>query len=616
MSDSEEIKARLDIVDVIREYIQLQPSAGNFRACCPFHKENTPSFMVSPEKQIWHCFGCGKGGDMFSFVQEIDGLSFPEALRLLAPKAGVTLKRQSGVGASKRNRLLDILDLSKRYFNKVLLESPKAENARKYLKNRGLTEDQIIDWQIGYSFDSWDSILNFLKQKKYTEQEILKSGMTAKAQNGNKTYDRFRGRIMFPIDDVNGNTVAFTARVSPEKEESEKQGKYINSPQTDVYDKSRVLFGLYKAKSEIRSQNLAVIVEGQMDVITAYNNGFKNVVASSGTALTAEQIKLLKRFTKNIDLAFDMDEAGQLAADRGIKEASKAEMNINVIEIPNGKDPDDCIKNNIKEWRGALQDAKPVMQYYFDKIFNNLDLKKIEDKRKGAQEFLSKIIIVKNKIDQDYWLKKLSEEINVEEYLLRETLSTSLKAKSKTEKSTISKNNSSQEFTSPAVNRNNLSIEERYSENLLALALKYLFVLEYLLSNVELDHIFGVYNRNIYKKLVKYYNINEGLDNFYKIDYNNFKEWFINEESNISENQLKSLDKLVLLSDKEFAELDDLRIKEEATKIVGNLKKLYFSNKKKILEKKIMKAEQSGDENQVNKLLDEFKSLSDESFVK
>lgn len=605
MQPSEEIKSRLDVVDVVREYIQLTQSAGNFKACCPFHKENTPSFMVSPEKQIWHCFGCGKGGDMFSFVQEIEGLNFPEALRLLAPKAGVTLKRQSGVGASKRNRLIDILDLSKRFFNKILLESPRAEAARAYLTDRGLTEDQIIDWQIGFSFDSWDSLMNFLKEKGYNEQEIFKSGMSAKAQNGDKTYDRFRGRIMFPINDVSGNTVAFTARVSPEKEKDEKQGKYINSPQTEIYDKSRILFGLDKAKNEIRAQGLVVLVEGQMDVITAYNNGFKNVVASSGTALTADQVKLIKRFTKNIDLAFDMDKAGQMAADRGIKEANKQEMNINVIEIPNGKDPDDCIKHDINEWREALQEAKPIMQYYFDKIFFKLDLEKINEKRKGAQEFLSKISSLGNKIDQDFWVRKLSEKIGVEEFLLRETLSNALKVRS--QESNVGSQNMTHE-----VKKTNSTLEVRLSENLLALALKYVFVLEYILAHVEVEYIYGNESKNIYKKLIKYYNINQELANQEKIDYNRFKTWFIEEESEINENQLKSLDKLVLLSDKEFSHLDQLQIKNEISKISGSLKKLHYADRMKKVERLIMKAEQDDDENQITKLLDEFKFLSDE----
>lgn len=610
MTDSEEIKSRLDIVEVVREYIQLQQAGGNFRARCPFHQEKSPSFMVSPEKQIFHCFGCGAGGDLFTFVQLIEGLTFPEALRLLAPKAGVKLKKQDNVKTSKRNRLLDILELSRKYYNKVLLESPRAEAARKYLKERGLDEDQILDWQIGYSFDSWDYLLNFLKGKGYNEQEIFQAGMSAKAQVGNKTYDRFRGRIMFPINDVNGSTVAFTARVSPEKEANEKQGKYINSPQTEIYDKSKILFGLDKAKKGIRDQDLAVIVEGQMDVITAYNYGFKNVVASSGTALTTEQIKLLKRFTSNIDLAFDMDDAGQRAADRGIMEASAFDINLSVVEIPGSKDPDECIRNNVKEWREALMNSKPIMQYYFDKIFSGVDLEKVENKRNCAKLFLSKIVILGSKIDHDFWLKKLSQKINIEEFLLRETLTEAIKKSG-------NENHRQIENKTPLIKKNVLSIEERYSENLLALAFKYMSVFEYLLSHVEIDFIIGESNKNIYKKLITYYNNKrEGLANSVKLDYNDFKEWLTieikNKDTKTRENQLKSLDKLVLLGDSSFLEFDELKATDETIKIVEKLRRLYFSNRMKIVERKIFESEKANDEEMVKTLLDEFKYLSDE----
>ena len=306
MQPSEEIKSKLDIVEVIRDYIKLQQAGANWRAQCPFHREKTPSFMVSQERQIWHCFGCGKGGDVFSFVQDIEGLSFVEALRLLAPKAGVTLKRQDPKLVSQRNRLLDIIDLSRRYFHKLLMESPSAKMAREYLAGRGLKTEDLEEWQIGYSPDSWDTILNFLKSRGYKENEIFLAGMVIKGQNRPGFYDRFRGRIMFPINDVNGNTVAFTARVSPEKEKEEKMGKYINSPQTQVYDKSNILFGLDKARMEIKKADKVILVEGQMDAITAYVNDFKCVVASSGTALTEEQVKILKRYTNNLIISYDI----------------------------------------------------------------------------------------------------------------------------------------------------------------------------------------------------------------------------------------------------------------------------------------------------------------------
>ncbi|MCK5357188.1 MAG: hypothetical protein KAJ48_02235, partial [Elusimicrobiales bacterium] len=230
LQPSDEIKQKLDIVDVIREYIPIKPAGMNFRANCPFHREKTPSFMVSPDKQIWHCFGCQKGGDIFSFVQEIEGIDFVEALRLLAPKAGVTLRRQDPKLTSQRNRILDILEMSRKYFHYNLLNSPAAAKAREYLKERGLIEETIEEWQIGYSPDSWDSAIKLLQGKGFKENEIFLAGIIVKSQNSSRFYDRFRARIMFPINDINSNTVAFSARVSPEKEAEEKMGKYINSP--------------------------------------------------------------------------------------------------------------------------------------------------------------------------------------------------------------------------------------------------------------------------------------------------------------------------------------------------------------------------------------------------
>ncbi|MFA6551593.1 MAG: DNA primase, partial [Patescibacteria group bacterium] len=326
MDQKDEIKSRLDLVEVIREYVQLKAVGVNFQARCPFHREKTPSFVVSPERQIWKCFGCGKGGDVFSFIMEMEGLSFIEALRELAPKAGIELKRHNPQEISKRNRLLDIMELAVKYYHKLLIEAPSAKPALAYLKNRGLSDDMIEKWQIGYSPESWDSILNFLKAGGYSEQEIFLSGLTVKKENANSYYDRFRGRIMFPINDYNGSPVAFSARVSPEREAAEKMGKYINSPQTPIYDKSRILFGLDKAKQFIRENEAAIIVEGQMDAISSHQAGVKNVVASSGTAFSAEQIKLIKRYTDNILFSFDSDAAGELATNRG-EEAARDFVN-------------------------------------------------------------------------------------------------------------------------------------------------------------------------------------------------------------------------------------------------------------------------------------------------
>ncbi|MCK4553534.1 DNA primase [Candidatus Parcubacteria bacterium] len=637
---SDEIKSRLDIVEVIRDYIQLKPAGINFRALCPFHQEKTPSFMVSPEKQIWHCFGCSKGGDIFSFVMEMEGISFVEALRLLAPKAGVTLKRQDPKLTSQRNRLLDIVGLSSKYYHKMLLEGSSAGNARKYLAERGLTNETIEEWQIGYSPDSWDDLINLLKGKGYIENEIFLAGMSVKKEGTSRFYNRFRGRIMFPIKDVNGNAVAFSARVSPEKEAEEKMGKYINSPQTMIYNKSGILFGLDKAKMEIKKQDLAIIVEGQMDVITAHQHGFTNVVASSGTALTAEQIALLKRYSPNIALAFDMDEAGDLAAERGIAHAMQAEMNIKVIELSTGKDPDECIKQNSDEWQKAVGQAKPVMQYYFDKTFVNLDLEKVEARRQAAKILLPVIAKLNNKIEQDFWLKKLSQTIDVAENYLLEALSANLRQRTPK----YAKVSNEKEITQPRRSR-----EEMLSELLLALMLKFPLHIEYVIGQINADQIIGLVNHGIYKNLIIYYNkiiddwTQQEKSNVLEINYQDFRnqleqnftpgrphqiskqDKFSSRNSNRADSpegeesnnrdkidQLRTLDRLVLLADKDFYDYNQEQAKEEIIKIIITLKKYYLANRLKEITKLIAQTEKEGGEDRLKDLMEEFKVLTEE----
>lgn len=621
MQPSDEIKSRLDIVDLIRGYIPVKAAGANFRARCPFHREKTPSLMISPEKQIWHCFGCGKGGDIFSFVMEMDGISFVEALRVLAPKAGVTLRRQDPKLASERNRLLDILEASKKYYHNYLKTNKKAAAARAYLKKRGLTEETIEEWQIGYSPDGWEEMLNFLKNKRFKENEIFLSGMIVKSSKGRGFYDRFRGRIMFPINDINGNTVAFSARVSPEKEAEEKMGKYINSPQTRIYDKIRILFGLDKAKMEIKNNDSAIIVEGQMDAISAHQHGYKNVIASSGTALTREQVALLKRYSANIALAFDMDAAGMMAADRGIQEAWRAEMNIKVIELPEGKDPDECIRKSPSLWERAVADAKPMMQYYFDLTFNDLDLSDVDNRRQAAKKLLPIIARLGSSIDKDFWLKRLSQKIDVAEDLLREALSASGGAKQQSRASGDSKEEDIKKEIKIATSR-----EEKLSELILSLALKFPELVEFIVNYVQSEHIVGQTNKLLYKNLIFYYN--NIINSQYAIsatddvknnifNFNEFRQWLLEEAdthilNNKANSQLTALERLVFLGDKEYYDLNIGLAKEEARRIGLILKKNYLLNKQKELTKMIGEAENSKDDIRANDLMKELKILSDE----
>ncbi len=603
---SDEIKARLDIVDVIRDYIPLKAAGMNFSARCPFHNEKSASFMVSPDKQIWHCFGCGKGGDIFTFVMDLEGLTFVETLRLLAPKAGVTLQAVNPEVSSKRNKALDILELSAKYYNHILTNEKIGENARKYLADRELAEKTIEEWQIGYSLDSWDNLFGFLKKRGFSDEEIFEAGMTTKKQNGQGYFDRFRGRIMFPISDVNGNVVAFTSRVSPEKEATEKMGKYINSPQTVIYDKSRILFGLDRAKQEIRQQDCAIVVEGQMDVITAHQNGFKNVIASSGTALTQEQLNLIKRYTKNISLAFDMDKAGELAAERAIKEAQKAEMNIKVIEVPNGKDPDDCIKSDIEGWKKAVGEASHMMAYYIDKTFSKFNVSDITERVKGINVVSKLLVNIINNIERDYWVKELSEKTDTKEADIKNEL----------KKLAVNiQDDNSENFDTFEVSKKEESREEKLIKMLLILALKFPDNIEHILKNVETDFIDNMSHKTLYKNLALYYNKLNNLigetSRENSFSYSQFRDYL---EKEADQNQPKILDELVILGDRDFFEYDNEQARAELIEIIKNIKQSYLGQRKKEIEKLILELEKNnGSKDEIKSLMDEFKILSDEA---
>jgi len=593
MSQVEDIKAKLDIVEVIREYVNVKAVGANFQALCPFHNEKTPSFVISPEKQIWHCFGCGRGGDVIAFVMEKEGLNFMEALRLLAPKAGIVLKHENPEAYSQRNRLLDILELTGKYYHH-LLTTPTGKIAKEYLKQRGLDDQTLENWQLGYSPDSWDSLYKFLKARplsgaKYTDEEIFLAGLITKKEGGSRGYyDRFRDRIMFPIWDANNNLIAFSARINPNKEKMEKIGKYINSPQTKVYDKSRVLFGLNKAKQAIKQADLAIVVEGQMDVISCHRHGYHNVVASSGTALTTEQVSLIKRFTPNLALCFDMDDAGQMAADRGIKEALSQEMNLKIIILP-GKDPDECLRNNPQDFQQALAEAKPMLEYYFNKVTAGLDLTELANKQLVTKKMLTMISLVHNKLERDFWLKKLSEAVEVKEDLLRENLpqeSFSTSQDSRPEK--------------PAIIA--ISREDRLAELLLALLTRFSDLINYVISNLEPDYILNDELSRFYKNLIIYYNKAASLD------YENFR-FYLEEQGEESE---KLLDKLVLLAEKDFYDFDNNQAKREIIKILVDLKKYGCQRKIKKLEKLIAQAEKSQEKEELVVLMDELKSLTDQ----
>lgn len=418
-SPIDEIKNRLDIIDVIGSYIKLNKAGANYRAVCPFHSEKKPSFFISPSRQIWHCFGCGAGHSIFDFVMKIENIEFGDALRLLAQKAGVELKpggRETVEWRTEKTRLFEICELATRFFQKQLAGSKKGQEVKNYLTGRGINEDSIKKWKIGWSPDAWQGLFDFLVKNGYGPEEIERVGLAIRKEGGGY-YDRFRNRIIFPVFDLNSQVIGFGGRIFEQKKDSEREeiAKYINSPATPLYDKSRVLYGLNLAKMAVRQKDACVLVEGYTDVIMAHQSGFENVAATSGTALTVPQLKILKRYSENLFTAFDMDPAGDSATKRGIDLAQSLGFNIKVLFFPEEKDPADLIAKDPKEWEKIIESAKSILDFYFDTTFSRVDSKTPEGKKAVSKILLPVIKRIPNQIEKSFWTQQLAKKLEIKE---------------------------------------------------------------------------------------------------------------------------------------------------------------------------------------------------------
>jgi DNA primase len=407
MSTVDEVKQKIDIVEVIGRYVTLTKAGRNFKALCPFHSEKAPSFFVFPERQSWHCFGgCNTGGDALSFLMKKEGMTFGEALRFLADKAGVLIpsRIEPGPGRDEKERLFQVNEIAAQYYHNLLVTSREAEKVRAYVAGRGLNDKSLTDFQVGYSPNGWEMLKQYLLERGFTEIELLNSGLIVQSDVG-KTRDRFRNRLLFPIHDQRGRVIGFGGRAL----DNETQPKYLNSPQTPIFDKSDTLYGLHMAAAAMRSEDTAVIVEGYMDVIIPHQYGFRNVVASMGIAITDKQINKIKRLTKNVILSLDPDEAGEEAMLRCVDYENNLGVSIKVIIVPEGKDPDEVIKDNPDDWRGLVKNAKPVIDFAIEKTVAKLDMKNARDKSAAANTMLPLIARVRDDILRDHYLDKLSK---------------------------------------------------------------------------------------------------------------------------------------------------------------------------------------------------------------
>lgn len=424
MTDVEQIKERLDVAEVVGGYVQLKPAGRNLKAPCPFHNEKTASFMVSPEKGIWHCFGCNEGGDIFKFVMKYEGLEFPAALELLARRAGVELKPRAGgneKAKKEKSRLEEATAQAVRYFQASLVKNQVAFEYA--VKARKLNKETLQRFQIGYAPDDWNALNQFLVKKGFNAAELKTAGLVGQKAGRSTIYDMFRGRLMFPICDAQGTPVGFTGRVLS----ADQEPKYLNTPQTPLYDKSRVIFGLHLAKEAIRASNEVVLVEGNMDVVSSHQAGVNQVVAVSGTALTKDQLKTLSRLTRNIKICFDADAAGLRATERAIELSQSLPINLSVVEVPSGKDPDDLIQQSVTAWRQVIARAKPAMDYLFDKLATDYDITTALGKRHYSDHLIESIRRLADPVEQDHYIKQLAERVQSSEDVIRRKLSRSAK---------------------------------------------------------------------------------------------------------------------------------------------------------------------------------------------
>ncbi len=412
-SNVEKIKERLDIVDVIGSYVKLEKAGKNLKGLSPFSSEKTPSFFVSPDRGLYYCFSSGKGGDVFHFIQEIEGVDFKGALQILADKAGIKLEFESKEEKTKRDELFRIHEYATKIFESGLL---KNEEALSYLKSRGLNQRTIRDWRLGYSKNEWRSLYPMLKGKISDELALL-SGLIKKNDNG-EYYDTFRGRIIFPMSDSGGRVIAFSGR---KFDEQDKGPKYLNSPETPIYDKSNTLYGYDKAKSFIRRADYAIMVEGHIDLIMAHQAGTQNTVATAGTSVTVGHLKLIKRLTNNLMIAYDSDDAGSKAALRAWEIALGLGMEVKILSLPDGKDPADAIKEDERIWRDAIRRSKHVIEFALSKVVRRgEDIQKLG---KGIrEEVLPYVASVTSSIDKSYFISRISVETGIKEEALWEDL--------------------------------------------------------------------------------------------------------------------------------------------------------------------------------------------------
>ncbi|MBU1992393.1 MAG: DNA primase [Patescibacteria group bacterium] len=576
----EDIKNRVAIEDLVGQYVQLKKAGRNLKGLCPFHQEKTPSFMVSPEKQIAYCFGCNKGGDVFKFIEEVEGISFREAIEVLAQKAGLNVSdyaiHKPKEGKSEKDELVGTMSETTDFY-RDRLKTKDGKKIVEYMKGRGVTDESLEKFEVGFAPDSFEDTMKYLVKKGITKEKLNKAGLlTVSSKDSSKLYDKFRGRLIFPIRDHLGRVVAFGGRAMKKGDEP----KYLNSPETPVYHKSNILYGLCYAKEAIKGKDSVIVVEGYMDVVMCSQAGYENVVASSGTALTTQQLKLMRRYTKNLYFAFDTDSAGLEATKRAYLLAMEMDMPVKIVSIKE-KDPADCIKEDPKAFEKALSEAKPFIEFYFDNVFADNDVSHLEGKQKIFEEVLPFLKMIKNKVQQDHYVRDFAKRVSMKESQVYDEMDRLKLPDTHPSKTRISETKGV--YMSP-------------SDLLLGFLLEYPEYYESYKESVS-ENDFNDTSKNIYKTYVANYNAvrqNKGIKPI--------KDAFSEEEST-------KVDLLLLYIESRYEDFSDENVEAEVGRLINRLKKGRQEKRKLELQNEIRKAEEGGDKEKYLKLLGELQEI-------
>ncbi|MGM0500982.1 MAG: DNA primase [Bacillota bacterium] len=591
----EKVRFSNDIIDVVSEYTNLKKSGKSYKGLCPFHDENTPSFNVSSDQQLYYCFGCGVGGNIFNFIMEVEGLTFTEAIEFLADRANIDLPQQTNSQArqkkvSQRKKLLKIHKLATQFYNYLLLESKLGQEAYDYLLSRGFDEETIEKFQLGFAPDRWQGLYKFLNDKGYSDQILVKSGLVLPRKNKDGYYDRFRNRVMFTIFDHRHQAIGFGGRVLS----SEDQPKYLNSPQTQLFDKSKNLYGLNWAKKAMRKSGEAIITEGYTDVITAAQYGINNVVASLGTALTSQQAKILNRYVDCVYIAYDSDVAGAKATNRGLDVLKNVGLDVRVISLENEQDPDDFIKEVGKDKFLTKKDnATSLIQFKINQTLKDKDLSNVDDRVNVVQDLLGILDSINDQVEKDEYLKQVSEKLQIRIGLLRSELDKYQKLKPQDRKATQRNNNNNL--------KQNLSFKDSKKsgyKNAAAGLLKMILNESNLLDKIKDRLAVDDFAEGRYKQL-------------FSVIYDVYQSTGQLETNNLltkieDETVQQLLTKLAVEdNDFDFGGSENKILEDYIKKIKG-----YQSGmKKEDLETKIKQAEQKNDYQELNQLLQQYQTL-------